>query len=131
MPPARAGPSAFSSRSGADGALDPEQQPLALEPAAIAADTPARVQDPMAGDDDRDRVRAERVARGAIPTRAPGPPGDLLVARDASVGDPLRSAQDPPPKALAESPVEREVELVPPPREVLVELATGGVDPSR
>ncbi len=46
-------------------ALDLQQQVLALQAAGVAAEAARRVQDAVAGDDDGDRVGAQRVAGGA------------------------------------------------------------------
>ena len=43
-----------------------EQVVLALDAAGVAAESAAAAQHAMAGDDDRQRVGAERVARGAL-----------------------------------------------------------------
>ena len=55
-----------------DPALHGQQQLLSLHAARVAAKTAARVQHPVAGHDDRDRVGAKRVARRARPARAAG-----------------------------------------------------------
>src|ERR1700678_3933345 len=58
-------------RSLSEHAFDLEQHALALHSAAVAAEPAAGVQHAVAGDDDRDRVGAERVAGGTVPARAP------------------------------------------------------------
>ena len=88
-------------------ALELEQPALALEAAAVAAERAAAAQHAVAGIDDRDRVRAQGVARRARAARAAGVGGDLAVAEHAAVGD-LRGHA--PARAGANGPIERPVE---------------------
>ena len=64
-------------------------------PPAVAADAAARVQHPVARDDDRDRVAAERVAGRACAARAAGCGGHLPVGRHLAERDPVRCARAP------------------------------------
>src|SRR5580765_265274 len=75
-------------------ALETEQLPLPREPAAVAADLPARRDDPVARDDDRDRIAAERLPDGAAPARLPDPPRDLAVRDDLPRGHARRRHED-------------------------------------
>src|SRR5205807_181433 len=62
-------------------ALEAQQPALALDAAAVAAERAAAAQHAVAGHDDRDRVRAQRVARRARAARAARRRRRLLVAR--------------------------------------------------
>jgi hypothetical protein len=58
------------------GALEREQQPLAVEAAAVADEAPIRADDTVARQDDRDRfmtVPTARAARGRPAARASAP----------------------------------------------------------
>src|SRR5579862_1006077 len=103
-------------------ALEREQHLLALETACVAAEPARRVQNPMAGHDDRDRVGAEGVAGGTGASRAPGLRGDLLVGRHRPERDPGGGLQHALAEAADETPIKRELEAAPCPGEVLVEL---------
>src|SRR5215211_5185154 len=54
------------------GVLVLEQETLQLGPAAVVADIPARANDPVAWNDDRNRVGPERRPRGPERSGAPG-----------------------------------------------------------
>ena len=60
-------------------ALELQQVVLAVEAARVAAEAAAAAQHAVAGDDDRDRVGAERVAGGARAARVAGLRGDVAV----------------------------------------------------
>src|SRR5207302_10653564 len=113
---------------GLERALDLGQPALSLEPAAVAAKRAAAAQDAMAGDDDRDRVRAQRVAGSARAARAAGPAGHLRVAEHAAEGDARRGAQHAAGEGAAQRPVQRNVERAALPFEVLLEPAPGGLE---
>src|SRR5687768_11787143 len=61
--------------------LEFEERPLALEPAGVAHEGAVLADDPVAGDDDRERVLPDRLAdvagQGAIPVA----PGQFAVGR--------------------------------------------------
>src|SRR6266850_3926166 len=61
--------------------LQLEEAPLGLEPAGVPAKAPVRGEDAVAGDHDRDGIRAEGLSRGARGLLAAGPRGDLRVRR--------------------------------------------------
>src|SRR5918999_1071642 len=113
---------AVSGRPLRPGALEAEQALLHVEPAAVAAEAAAGREHAVARDDERHRVRAERVPRGAGAPRAAGQGGDLRVRGVLAVRDRRGPAE---PLALerpGEPPVDPEVEAPPPALEVLVEL---------
>ena len=58
-----------------------EQELLSVQSAAVAAEPAARVQDAVAGNDDRDRIRAEGVAGRAGAARAARGGGHRLISR--------------------------------------------------
>src|SRR6185295_11879889 len=108
--------------------LQLQEEFLAVEAPAVAAEAPAAVEHPVARDHDRDRVRAERVARGAGATGAAGGRGHALISSDVTVGDAGGVLQHPLHEPVAECPVELEVEGRPAALEVLVELAPDRVE---
>ena len=89
------------------------------------------MQDPVAWHDDRQRVRAERVAGGAECARTAGLKRDLLVGRDRAERDPCSGPQDTPREAARELPVDRELEVVAMAGEVLLELPARLVEAAR
>src|SRR2546421_11087042 len=104
-------------------ALQVQEQLLALKPARVAAEATRRVERPVAGDDDRQRVRAERVAGGAEAARASGVGRDSLVSRHRPERNPGGGLEHAAPETVRELPVERDFKLAAGGREVLVELA--------
>src|SRR5262245_11996660 len=78
----------------------------------------------MARHDDRNRVGAERVARGTDGPRAAGLAGDGGVGARRAEADPRGCAQHVAGEPAAERPVDRQVEGRTAPLEVLVQLAT-------
>ena len=91
---------------------------------------PAGAQDAVAGHDDRDRVRAQRVPRGAPAARAARRDGHLGVGAGLAVGDPGRLAQHGARVAVGdERPVDRDLEVAPAALEVLLQLAPHLVQP--
>ncbi len=107
---------------GSERALQLEQPALSVQATGVAAKRPAAAQHAVARHDDRDRVRAERVAGCARAARAAGLGGDLRVAEHAAVRDRRGRAQHAPAEGPDERPIERQVEVAPAPGEVLVEL---------
>src|SRR5271165_3681159 len=103
-----------------EGSLELEQPALALDTPAVPAERSPAAQDAVAGDDDRDRVGAQRVARRARAARAAGGARHLRVAQNPAVGDLRGHAQHAARERSDESPVERQVEPVPAPAEVLL-----------
>ncbi len=99
----------------AERALELEQPPLALQSSAVAADRAARAKHAVARDHDRDRVRTERVARGARAAGAASLRGDLAVAQVAAIGDLAGDVQDAPPERPDQRPVQVDRELAPAP----------------
>ena len=85
----------------------------------------------MARDDDRDRVRTERLTRGARGSLAACLCGDLGIRRDLAERDACRRRQDPALELRERREVDRDVE--PPARaaEVLIELTRDGIDAAR
>src|ERR687891_302580 len=80
-------PGRSSRRSVADRALEAEQELLHLGSAAVVADLPPRLQDAVAGDDERERVVRERAPGRAVGTGVARPGGDLAVARRGPEGE--------------------------------------------
>jgi hypothetical protein len=105
---------------------------LALEAAGVAAEGAAAAQDAVAGDDDRDRVGAERVARGADRADVARGLGDAAVgARRAERDLCGRLEQAAGERAADEREVDRQREVVAAAVEVLVELAAHVVEARR
>ena len=69
-PARRRGSGTAITPSGLPAALQLQEEALAVEPPGVPAHGPAGAQDAVAGHDDRDRVRAQRVPRGAPAARA-------------------------------------------------------------
>ena len=84
----------------------------------------------MAGDDDRDRVRAERTTGGARGLLVPGLAGDIAVGRDLAVGHPRGRREDPPLERGQRAQVHLDLEPAPPASEIFVELGEQPVAPS-
>src|SRR5712692_2887138 len=103
--------------------FDAQQQLLAVHPARVATEPTAGAKDAMAGDDDRDRVGAERVACGTRAVGAAGGRRDLPVRRDPAEGDLRRGPKDAAPEAGRERPVDPGAEPTATAGEVLVEVA--------
>ena len=99
-----------------------------MDAAAVAAEGAAGAQHAVARDDDRDRVGAERVARGPRRARVSGLGRDPGVARYPAVGNRGGDAEDLARERPAQRPVEVELEQVSRAREVLVELAPDRVE---
>ena len=105
-------------------ALDREQQALALQAAGVAAQAAGAGEHAVARDDDRDRVGAQRAAGGAKGGRRAGGDRHVLVRARGAERDPRALLQHAAAKALArQRPVQRQVEVLAAPVEVLVELA--------
>src|SRR6266545_7496350 len=75
-------------RASAVGGLQPEQQPLGLQPAGVAGDAAAAAEHAVAGQDDAQRVGAERPAHRPGGRRAADRPRDRAVGG----GLPVRGA---------------------------------------
>ena len=74
----------------------PEQELLPIEAAGVPTEPAGGMDDPVARHHDRDRVRAQRVARRPSPLRASGPAGHHPVRRQLPERDPSRRLQHPP-----------------------------------
>ena len=115
---------------GLPAALQLQEEALAVEPPRVPAHGPAGAQDAVAGHDDRDRVRAQRVPRGAPAARASRRDGHLGVGAGLAVRDPGRLAQHGARVAVGdERPVDRDLEVAPAALEVLLQLAPHLVQP--
>src|SRR2546430_10146447 len=108
-------------------ALKREEAPLRREPAGVAAQGAVGRDDPVAGDHDGDRVRAERGPGGTGRLLVPGLPRDDLVCRELAVRDARRRHQDPLLKRRERGKVNLNIEPLAPAGEVLVELGQHAV----
>src|SRR5689334_17671574 len=117
------------SRGLKDGALQAQQELLARDAAAVLAERAVRADDAVAGDDDRDGGRAARRAGRAHRARVSGVLGEVAVGADLAVADAAQALQA---AALELAPdeaeVDRQVEVLAPALEVLVELAADVVE---
>src|SRR6185503_18985776 len=105
------------------GTLQLQKEALHLRAPAIVADLTAGTNDPVAGNDDRDRVRAQRSPCGPEGTGVARPLGRFGVGDHVAKRHPRGGPQHPPVEArVAEAPVERQLEAAPPALEVLVQL---------
>src|SRR5690242_16411320 len=121
----------MSLRSRLGDALEVEQEPLAVEPAGVAADRPAAVYDAMARYHDRDRIRAERIAGSTHGGGIARPPSHVAIGDELPERDPRRRLQNAPRETAREGEVDPDVEPLPPPREVLVQLPPDRIDEPR
>src|SRR4051794_4720747 len=112
-------------------ALEPEQVLLALPPARVPTKLPAAPYHTVARHDDRDPVRAERVAGRATAAGRPGLGGDLCVREHLSERDPCGGLQHAPAEAVVQPPVDGDVEAGALALEVLVELPADRVERGR
>ena len=83
---------------------------LHLQAARVAAEAAVAAQDPVAGDDERDRVARAGRAGGADGALVAGAAGEVGVGAGLAVGDrgdPLAGAEE---EAVAELPVDRQLE---------------------
>src|SRR5262245_27959300 len=111
------------------GRLEFQKKPLCVLAAGVAAEGSVAAQDPMTGDHDGNGIGRAGAAHGTDRARAAAGPGDLGVAGGRAEADPGEASEDPVPEAAAEPQVERQVERAALPREVLIELARGAVEP--
>src|SRR5881409_577275 len=111
--------------------FEPEEPPLRVKATGVPAERAVRREDAVARDDDRDRVRTERLTRGARGSLAACLCGDPGIRRDLAERDACRRRQDPPLELRERREVDRDVE--PPARaaEVLIELTRDGIDAAR
>src|SRR6266576_7309226 len=105
-----------------DGAFEPEQRFLALEPTAVARELPVRADHTVARQDDRQRVAVHHHPDGASGTGPRGACCELAIGDDLSVGDAGELAQDAAVEVGEQRDIERQVELSPRSLEILVEL---------
>src|SRR2546428_2340591 len=104
-------------------ALQLEEPTLRLEPAGVTAQAAVRRKDAVAGHHDRDRIRTERLTRGARGLLAAGFRRDLRVRRDVAEADPRGGREDAPLEVRKCRHVDRDVERLALAGEVLIELA--------
>ena len=97
--------------------------------ATVVADRAAGANHPVTGNHDRDRVRAQRRPSSPGGAGVAGPVRGLAVGDHLAERHPGGGSQHPPVEPrVAEPPVERELEAVPPSLEVFVQLAAGLVE---
>jgi hypothetical protein len=96
--------------------------------AVLCIGIPVRAHDAVARDDQRDRVAAECRPGGADGPWAARLRGHGAIGRGGTVADPGRGLEHAAAEAGAECPVDREVEPGPLAVEVLLQLASGGVE---
>src|SRR5215218_9073658 len=113
------------------GALELEQRDLAVEAAAISHELPARADDPVTWKHDRDRIPVHHRSDGTGRPRSPGTRSERSVRRHLTVRDLGEPLEDGAVEVGHRPQVELEVEVAPPPLEVLVQLAPRAVDRTR
>src|SRR5439155_22918596 len=111
-----------------DGAFEPEQRLLALEPTGITRELSVRADHSVAGQEDWQRVAVHHHPDGASGTRPRGACCELAVGDDLAVRDAGELAQDAAVEVGEQSDIERQVELSPRSLEILVELSARGID---
>src|SRR5512133_2030567 len=111
-----------------DRAFESEQPLLALEAAGVAREFSVCTDDTVAGENDRQWVAVHHHPDGASGTRPRGARCKLAVGDDLAVRDTGELAHDATVEVGEQGKVERQVELVPLPLEVLLELAARGID---
>src|SRR3989441_6993334 len=111
-----------SSRNERLAAFEREEPALRAEAAGVAAERAVARHYPMAGNDDRDRVGADRLARGARGSRVSGKARDPEVCGELAVRHPGRRGEDAPLERRERAQGHVDIERAPAAREIFVQL---------